>query len=97
IDQDSSGREFAKHAARLTVRIRSGDPSEVGVVTIPLHRVATVAESLQVRRVVTPAAIPGNDVVYFECLQIRRNPAQLAPELRPLKNLVSDRARDVPG
>jgi hypothetical protein len=63
--------------------------SEVGVVTVPLHGIAAVAESLQIRYLVVAAFIPWSDVVDLQRAFVCWNATKLTTKPCAFQNLVS--------
>jgi len=68
---------------------------EVSGVSIPLHRIAAVAKSLQVGFVVAAPMVPRNDMVNFERSISIRYATEFAAEARSSENLVFDGSRNV--
>jgi hypothetical protein len=63
----------AKRATRLCMLIGRPDCPEIGVIAVPLHCIAAIAERLKVRDLVRAAVVARDNVVHFECALVRRD------------------------
>src|SRR5215469_8951378 len=75
---------FIKNAFRRQIAERAAFNSEIegfaylskiSFVSVPLHRIAAIAQGLEITRVVTPAHVARDDMVHLQGPHISRNPA----------------------
>jgi hypothetical protein len=88
-------RHVAKSALVSPLFIGLADRSKICRITVSLHRIAAIAQGLEVREVIGPAVVAWDDMVDLERLFIRCNATQLAAKLRPLEDLITQCATDI--
>ncbi|OAN48328.1 hypothetical protein A6A04_20185 [Paramagnetospirillum marisnigri] len=80
-----------------TVFIAGSDSGEIGIVTVTLFSIATIAQGLKIGEIVTPALIPGDDVVNLNRPLFSFDSTSFAPPFGAAENVIAEAAWNIPG